>query len=90
MLKKNYDNNYVVVYKRTGEDKNVQKVDKPVITPVDVNRQDKSDFLKQVSEMQTEEIKPVFVDYKNDLVVSSIKNDIPLLYKKNEENGLLL
>lgn len=85
---KNYNNNYVVVYKRTGEDKNVQKVDKPVITPVDVNRQDKSDFLKQVSDMQAEEIKPVFVDYKNDLSETKIKSDIPMLYKKNEENGL--
>lgn len=85
---KNYGNNYVVVYKRTGEVKNVQKVDKPVITPVDVNRQDKSDFLKHISEMQTEDIKPVFVDYKKDLVETKIKNDIPLLYKKNEENGL--
>ena len=85
---KNYNDNYVVVYKRTGEDKNVQKVEKPQITPVEVNRQDKSDFLKEVSEMKTEDIKPVFVDYKNDLSVTGIKNDIPLLYKKNEENEL--
>ena len=86
--KKNYNNNYVVVYKRTGEDKNVQKVDKPVITPVEVNRQDKSGFLKEVSDMKADEIKPVFVDYKNDLIESKIKSDIPLLFKKNEENGL--
>ncbi len=86
--KKNYNDNYVAVYKRTGDDKNVQKVDKPEITPVDVNRQDKSDFLKEVSDMKTDEIKPVFVDYKNDLSETKFKNDIPLLYKKNEENGL--
>ena len=85
---KNYNDNYVVVYKRTGEDKNVQKVEKPQITPVEVNRQDKSGFLKEVTEMNTEDIKPVFVDYKNDLSVTGIKNDIPLLYKKNEENEL--
>ncbi len=85
---KNYGNNYVVVYKRTGEDKIVQKVDKPEITPVDVNRQDKSVFLNSLSEMKTEDIKPVFVDYKNDLSETKIKNEIPILYKKNEENGL--
>ncbi len=85
---KNYKDNYVVVYKRTGEDKNVQKVDKPQITPVEVNRQDKSGFLKEITEMSTEEIQPVFVDYRNDLTVTGIKNDIPLLYKKNEENEL--
>jgi len=86
--KKNYKDNYVVVYKRTGEDKNVQKVEKPQITPVEVNRQDRSPFLTEVTEMTSEEIQPVFVDYNNDMLVTSIKNDIPLLYKKNEENEL--
>ena len=83
-----HKDNYVVVYKRTGEDKNVQKVEKPQITPVEVNRQDRSPFLTEVTEMTSEEIQPVFVDYNNDMLVTSIKNDIPLLYKKNEENEL--
>lgn len=85
---KNYNNNYVAVYKRTGDDKNVQKVIKPEITPVEVNRQDKSEFLKEISEMKTENITPVFVDYKNDLTISTVKNNIPFLYKKNDENNL--
>lgn len=84
----NYKDNYAVVYKRTGDDKNVQKVKKPQITPVEVNRQDKSPFLKSISETHSEEIKPVFVDYKNDLSETKIKNDITLLYKRNEENEL--
>ena len=33
-----YQNNYVVVYKRTGQDKTTEKVVKPAITPVPVNR----------------------------------------------------
>ncbi|ULT22113.1 hypothetical protein KUH03_21620 [Sphingobacterium sp. E70] len=41
------DNNYVVVYKRKGVDNNVVKVVKPEITPVTVNRDDQSDFLKK-------------------------------------------
>ena len=28
------------------------------------------------------------MDYNNDMLVTSVKNDIPLLYKKNEENEL--
>jgi predicted Zn-dependent peptidase len=85
---KYYDNNYVVIYKRTGEDKNVVKVVKPEITPVDVNRQDQSEFLKTVSGMNSENIKPVFIDYKTDLTESKVKSDIPLIYKQNEENEL--
>jgi predicted Zn-dependent peptidase len=84
--KSNYKDNYAVVYKKTGEDKNVQKVEKPQITPVEVNRQDKSPFLKSISDAQVESIKPVFIDYKTDLTETKINNDIPLLYKKNDEN----
>lgn len=85
---KNYKDNYVIVYKRTGEDKNVQKVEKPQITPVEVNRQEQSGFLKDIAGMQTEDIKPVFLDYSRDLTISSTKNEIPLLYKQNTENDL--
>ena len=42
-----FDNNYVCVYKRTGEDKDVVKVVKPPITPVEVNREAQSSFLKK-------------------------------------------
>jgi predicted Zn-dependent peptidase len=86
--KKNYGNNYAIVYKKTGEDKNVKKVEKPKITPVEVNRQDKSAFLKETEQMQTENIQPVFIDYNTDLTITSVKNDIPLLYKQNTENEL--
>jgi predicted Zn-dependent peptidase len=85
---KNYKDNYVVVYKRIGEDKNVTKVDKPQITPVDVNRQEQSDFLKNIAGMKEENIKPVFIDYKNDLTFGTIGKNIPVLYKQNVENEL--
>jgi predicted Zn-dependent peptidase len=85
---KNYGNNYAVIYKRTGEDKNIIKVTKPEITPVEVNRQDKSPFLQNIATTPVEDIKPVFIDYKTDLTQSKIKSDIPLYYKKNEENEL--
>lgn len=83
---KNYGENYVVVYKRTGEDKNVQKVEKPEITPVEVNRESQSEFLKAVLAEPVPEIEPVFVNYKEDIKTANLNHNIPLLYKKNEEN----
>jgi predicted Zn-dependent peptidase len=85
-VKKNYSNNYVVVYKRTGEDKNVQKVTKPAITPVKVNRSENSDFLKAILEKPAPEIQPVFVDYNKDINKLKIKNGIEVLYTPNTEN----
>ena len=81
-----YKNNYVVVYKRTGEDKNVQKVDKPQITPVEVNREDQSEFIKNIFAQSVPDIEAVFLNYKEDIKTKNLKNEIQLLYKKNEEN----
>jgi predicted Zn-dependent peptidase len=84
--KANYNNNYVVVYKRTGEDKNVQKVVKPAITPVEVNRNDQSAFLKNVINIPAKDIEPVFLDYKTDIKKFDLKNNIPVFYTANTEN----
>lgn len=84
-VKTNYNNNYVVVYKRTGEDKNVQKVIKPEITPVEVNRNDQSDFVKTIINTPVKEIEPVFVDY-NSIKKNKLKNGSELLYNINTEN----
>jgi predicted Zn-dependent peptidase len=86
-VNKNYGDNYVVVYKRTGTDSNVKKVIKPVITPVQMNRDNQSDFYKQILAMKPKNIEPVFVDYEKDIVKFKVKNDIPVYYKKNTENN---
>ncbi len=84
--KKNYDNNYVLVYKRIGEDKNVQKVTKPAITPVQVNRTENSEFVKNILAKPSQEIQPVFIDYNKDIQRFNIKNNIQALYTPNTEN----
>lgn len=86
--KKTFDNNYVVVYKRTGEDRNVKKIDKPVITPVKVNRGDQSEFLSTLVSENAPDIQPVFINYNEDITKGTIKKDIPIYYKENHENNL--
>ena len=80
-----YKDNYVVVYKRNGEDKSVMKVTKPTITPVSVNREDQSDFLVDLLAEETKDIEPVFIDFDKDIQKSNV-GDITLLYKENTEN----
>jgi predicted Zn-dependent peptidase len=84
--KKNFGQNYVIVYKRLGENPNVQKVDKPAITPVPVNREDQSPFLKSVIDYKAANIEPVFVDYSKDVTQFNIRSNIPVLYTQNKEN----
>lgn len=82
------DNNYVVAYKRIGEDKNIQKVEKPQITPVEVNRDDQSPFVKNILEAKTTDMQPKFINYDTDIMKSTLHGNIPLLYNQNNENQL--
>lgn len=86
--KRNYRDNYAVVYKRTGKDKEEKKITKPEITPVNLNRDAQSDFYKTNKEMKVSDVQPVFIDFKNDLTTASLKNNIPVYYKENTENNI--
>ncbi|HPT02784.1 MAG TPA: insulinase family protein [Bacteroidales bacterium] len=87
---KNFGENYVVVYKRIGEDKNVKKVTKPAITPVVMNRDNESEFLKEIMASKVEDIAPVFIDYKKDLSQFRTPKGLNVLYVPNTENGTFL
>lgn len=79
--------NYAIVYKRKGVDNNVMKVAKPPITPVSLNRDAESAFLKQVNNSPMSDIKPVFLDFKKDLKQTNAGKHA-LMYVKNDENAL--
>ncbi len=84
-------NNYVCIYKKLGKDENVKKVDKPAITPVEVNREAQSDFVKKIAETKVNDIKPVFVNYDTDIQRNTVKNNgnsVELLTVKNKTNSL--
>ena len=85
---KYFGNNYVVVYKRTGEDKGVQKIIKPEITPVQVNRDSESGFLKKITAERVEDMQPKFLDFKKEISESIVKPMVSLYSLKNTENDL--
>jgi len=81
-----YTNDYTVVYKRIGEDKNIIKVPKPPITQVTLNRDDISEFANEILHAPAKPLKPVFLDYKNQVSISTLNHGVPLWYLKNTEN----
>jgi predicted Zn-dependent peptidase len=85
---KYYTNDYLIIYKRNGEDKSVIKVPKPEITPVDVNRDDMSPFVRSIVESKVENIKPVFIDFDKDIIKRKVGAVNSLYYIPNKDNGL--
>jgi len=86
--RRRFNDNYVTVFKRQGDDPNITKIDKPEITAIPANRDQMSAFVKEIQDTEVEPIQPRFVDFKKDLTVGTTAHDLPLAYKQNTENGL--
>ena len=82
------EKSYAIVYKREGEDRNVQKIAAPKITPIVTNRDKQSAFLTEIQQSKVTPIEPVFVDYQTDMAQFDVREDIHVLYKKNELNDI--
>ena len=80
-------NNYVAVYKEKGTRPNVEKIEKPAITPVETNADKQSAFVKMVNEMPSTPVKPVFLDYNKDLQKGKL-GKAEILYVQNKDNEL--
>ena len=85
--KKFFAKNYIVVYKRQGEDDKVVKVENPGITPIQINRT-QSEYLQNFNKIEAEELKPVFVDYKDEIKKEALDSGIDFAYINNKTNDL--
>nr|WP_321244940.1 insulinase family protein [uncultured Psychroserpens sp.] len=83
-----YKDNYVVTYKRQGEDASIVKVQNPGITPVNVNREMSSPFLVDFGKMESQPLKPKFIDYKEEIKETKLDNGIKVAHINNENNDL--
>jgi len=83
-----FKDNYTIVYKREGVDENIVKVKNPGITPITINREDKSAFLKGFMATESEDLKPVFVDYQKEILREKLDSGIEIAYVQNKNNDL--
>ncbi|MCR5270357.1 MAG: insulinase family protein [Prevotella sp.] len=83
-----FTDGYVTVYKKLGVDSTQKKIDKPAITPIPANRDQMSQFVKDIQSSRVEPIQPRFVDFQKDMTVLKTKKNLPVYYVKNQTNGL--
>lgn len=83
-----FGDNYTVVYKLTGEDTSVQKVEKPEITKVETNRDKQSEYLQNIVATPVKPLTPVFLDYDKDIQKASLKKNLDVWYVGNTTNEL--
>jgi predicted Zn-dependent peptidase len=83
-----YGNNYVITYKRKGEDPTIVKVENPKITPVNLNRDKSSEYLVNFFKKESSDLKPQFVDYKSAIKETKTANGIKVSHIENNLNDL--
>ena len=83
-----FKDNYVCVYKRTGENNDKIAVEKPSITAVKINRDAESNFARDLMAMEIEPIDPVFLDFKEVINQKKIKDGIDFFYTRNKNNNI--
>ena len=84
--KKNYRDNYAIVYKRQGEAVGIVKAEKPPITPVPVP-EELSEFGRNFELLPMEpEHGPVYADLEKDLSIIPLADGITLYAARNDIN----
>lgn len=85
---KYFGDNHAVIYKREGKDPKEMKIEKPKITPIIMNRDSSSAYLREIASTVVKPIEPVFLDFDKDITKLTAKSDVPVLYVKNNNNDL--
>lgn len=80
-----FKDNYVVVYKEKGVNDKLVRVENPGITPIKLNRDVQSPFLKDILNTKVGDIKPQFIDYQTAIKTSKIK-DKKISFVNNKYN----
>ncbi len=82
-----FGDNYVQVNKNAGES-NAVKVEKPTITPVEIDRESQSAFFLAWDSLESDRLEPVFIDYKKDIAQSKFSDEIDFFHVPNKSNQL--
>lgn len=86
-VNRNLKNNYVTVYKRQGE-RTTPKIEKPEITPVTINRDQKSEWRTNWEKTPSTRMTPSFINFEKDVVSTNVKKGLEMYYVKNSTNSL--
>lgn len=80
-----FKDNYVIVYKEKGINDKLVRVENPGITPIQLNRDAQSPFLKSILNEKVEDIQPLFIDYKKEIKEDHL-NGVKLSFIENKQN----
>jgi len=82
-----FKDNYVAVKKEKGVNDKLVRVENPGITPIKLNKDAQSPFLKEIITQKSSEIKPEFIDYSKAIKTDKIEGK-KVSFVKNKYNDI--
>ena len=82
-----FKDNFVIIKKEKGENDQLVRVENPGITPISLNREEQSTFLKDILREKSEDIQPQFIDYTKSIETDKI-GDKKVSFVKNLYNNI--
>lgn len=82
-----FKENYVVIKKEKGVNDKLVRVENPGITPIKLNKESQSPFLKNILNEKSSEIKPEFIDYAKAIKTDKI-GDKKVSFVANKYNDI--
>lgn len=82
-----FKDNYVIINKEKGVNDQLLRVDNPGITPIKINREAQSEFLKEILADKTEDIQPEFINYQEEIKTDSVQGK-KISFVKNKYNEI--
>lgn len=84
---KYFNQSYVTVFKRQSDKKQGESIDKPEISPIEMNRDKVSAYRDSLNRLEAEHLAPQYLDLVNDVTRDSLAGR-DILYAQNTENEL--
>ncbi|MDN5578135.1 MAG: insulinase family protein [Chryseobacterium sp.] len=82
-----FKDNFVIIKKEKGVNDKLVRVENPGITPIKLNKEDQSPFLKSIISEKSSEIKPEFIDYSKAIKTDKIAGK-KASFVKNKYNDI--
>ncbi|OBW39378.1 Peptidase M16 inactive domain protein [Chryseobacterium sp. MOF25P] len=82
-----FKDNYVVINKEKGVNDQLLRVENPGITPIKINREAQSEFLKEILADKTEDIQPEFINYQEEIKTDAVQGK-KISFVKNKYNEI--
>ncbi len=80
--------NYACVMKQQKSDLAPVTIDKPAITPIEMNRDKSSAFVSELANIEPERLQPEFLDFDKDIQQTTLRKGQKLIYRHNDNNEL--